>query len=76
MSRFSLGRYRFSDKLGGGSPSFSTNGCQRARRLIVAELCEQNDEWQTSSRHMMFEAFARADIEKTVPILRITVKAA
>jgi hypothetical protein len=39
-------------------------------------LFEQNDEWQTSSRYMMVEAFARIDKEEIDPILSITTKAA
>jgi len=39
-------------------------------------LFEQNDEWQTSSRYMMVEAFARIDTEEIDPILSITTKAA
>ena len=38
-------------------------------RLIGAVLFEQNDEWQTSSRHMLVEAFAQIDKEKIDPIL-------
>jgi len=45
-------------------------------RLIGAVLFEQNDEWQTSSRYMMVEAFARIDKEEIDPILSITTKAA
>ena len=45
-------------------------------RLIGAVLFEQNDEWQTSSRYMMVEAFARIDTEEIDPILSITTKAA
>ncbi|CAM4352106.1 Mutator family transposase [Palleronia rufa] len=44
--------------------------------LIGAVLFEQNDEWQTSSRYMMVEAFAQIDTEKIDPILSITTKAA
>lgn len=45
-------------------------------RLIGAVLFEQNDEWQTSSRYMMVEAFAQIDKEEIDPILSITTKAA
>jgi transposase-like protein len=45
-------------------------------RLIGAVLFEQNDEWQTSSRYMMVEAFALIDKEEIDPILSITTKAA
>ena len=45
-------------------------------RLIGAVLFEQNDEWQTSSRHMMVVAFAQIDNEETDPFLSITTKAA
>jgi len=45
-------------------------------RLIGAVLFEQNDELQTSSRHMMVEAFAHIDKEEIDPILSITTKAA
>jgi len=45
-------------------------------RLVGALLLEQNDEWQTSSRYMMVEAFARIDTEEIDPILSITTKAA
>ena len=44
-------------------------------RLIGAVLFEQNDEWQTSSRYMMVEAFAQIDKEEIDPILSITTKA-
>jgi putative transposase len=45
-------------------------------RLIGAVLFEQNDEWQTSSRYMMVEAFAQIDKEEIDPILSIATKAA
>lgn len=45
-------------------------------RLIGAVLFEQNDEWQTSSRYMMVEAFAQIDKEEIDPIPSITTKAA
>ena len=45
-------------------------------RLIGAVLFEANDEWQTSSRYMMVEAFAQMDKEALPPILSITTKAA
>jgi hypothetical protein len=45
-------------------------------RLIGAVLFEQNDEWQTSSRYMMVEAFARIDTEEIDPILSMTTKSA
>lgn len=45
-------------------------------RFIGAVLFEQNDEWQTSSRYMMVEAFSRIGIEEVDPILSITTKAA
>ncbi|MBW7057257.1 hypothetical protein KY389_11220 [Paracoccus bogoriensis] len=41
-------------------------------RLIGAILFERNDEWQTSSRSMMVEAFARFDTKKIDPILSMT----
>ena len=41
-------------------------------RLIGAVLFEQNDEWKTSSRYMMAEAFAQIDKEGIDPILSIT----
>ena len=43
-------------------------------RLIGAVLFEANDEWQTSSRYMMVEAFAQIDKEEIDPILSITTK--
>ena len=43
--------------------------------LIGAVLFEQNDEWQTSSRYMMGEAFAQIDKEDIAPLLSITKKA-
>jgi len=45
-------------------------------RLIGAVLFEQNNEWQTSSRYMMVEAFAQIDHEEVDPVLSITTKAA
>ncbi len=45
-------------------------------RLIRAVLFDQNDEWQTSDRYMMVEAFAQIDKEVIDPILSITTKAA
>lgn len=45
-------------------------------RLIGAVPFEQNDEWQTTSRYMMVEAFAQIDKEEIDPILSITTKAA
>lgn len=39
-------------------------------------LFEQNDEWQTSSRYMLVEAFAQIDKEEVDPIPGITMKAA
>lgn len=45
-------------------------------RLIGAVFFEQNDEWQTSSRCIMVEAFAQVDKEEIDPILSITTKAA
>ena len=45
-------------------------------RLISAVLLEQNDEWQTSSRYMMVEAFARIDTGEIDPSLSINTKAA
>ena len=43
--------------------------------LIGAVLFEQNYEWQTSSRDMMVEAFARIDAEEIDAIFSITTKA-
>jgi putative transposase len=45
-------------------------------RLIGAVLFEQNDAWQTSSRYMIVEAFARIDTEEIDPSLSTTTKAA
>ena len=45
-------------------------------RLIGAVLVEKNDEWQTSSRCMIIEPFARIDTEEIDPIPSITTKAA
>ena len=45
-------------------------------RLIGAVLFERNDEWQTSSRYMMVEVFARIDKEEIDTILSMTTKAA
>ena len=39
-------------------------------------LFEQNDEWQTESRYMLVEAFARFGKEENDPILSIPTKAA
>lgn len=36
-------------------------------RMIGAVRFEQNDEWQTSSRYMMVEAFAQIDKEGIAP---------
>jgi putative transposase len=36
----------------------------------------QNDEWQTSSRYMMVEAFGQIEKEEIDPILSLTTKAA
>jgi hypothetical protein len=43
---------------------------------LDAELFGQIDEWQTSSRYMMAEAFAPIDYDEIDPIRRITTKAA
>ena len=51
-------------------------GRRRPWIVIGAVLFEQNDEWQTSSRYMMVEAFAQIDKEEIDPILSITTKAA
>jgi putative transposase len=45
-------------------------------RLIGAVQFEANDEWQTSSRYMMVEAFAQINKEEIDPTLSITTKAA
>ena len=45
-------------------------------RLIGTLLFEQNDEQQTASPYMRFEAFAQTEQEKADPILSITVQAA
>ena len=45
-------------------------------RLIGALLFEAKDDWQTSSRSMMVEAFAQIDTEEIDPILSINMKAA
>ena len=45
-------------------------------RLIGAVLFEQKDEWQTSSRYMLVEAFARIDTEEIDPRLSISTQAA
>lgn len=45
-------------------------------RLIGAVLFEASDEWQTSSRYMMVEAFAEIDKEEIDPILSITTNTA
>jgi len=45
-------------------------------RLIGAVLFEQKDDWQTSSRYRMVEAFARIETEGIAPLLSITTKAA
>ncbi len=44
-------------------------------RPIGAVLYEQNDEWQTSSRYLIVEAFAQINKEEIDPILSITKKA-
>lgn len=43
---------------------------------IGAVLCEQNDEWQASSRDVMVEAFARIDKQEIDFIRGIATKAA
>jgi len=45
-------------------------------RRIGAVPFEQVDEWQTSGRYMMVEAFARIDTEEIDPSLSIATKAA
>lgn len=45
-------------------------------RLIGAMRFEQNDEWQTSIRFIMVEAFAPSHKEAIEPIRGITTKAA
>ena len=45
-------------------------------RLIGAVLFGQNEEWPSSSRYMMVEAFAQIDKEEIDPILSIITKAA
>ncbi len=45
-------------------------------RLIGAVLFEQNDDWQTSSRYMMVEAFAQIDNAQIDPLLSISTQAA
>ena len=45
-------------------------------RPIGAALFEPNGARQTSSRHMMLEAFAQIDTEEIHPILSTTTKAA
>jgi hypothetical protein len=56
----------------GGKPS----GPASILRLIGAVLSEANDEWQTSNRYRMVEAFSRIDKGEIAPVLRITTKAA
>jgi putative transposase len=45
-------------------------------RLIGAVLFGQNVEWQTSSRYLRREAFARIDTETIDPVPSKTTKAA
>jgi len=45
-------------------------------RRIGAVPFDKVDEWQTSGRYMMVEAFARIDTEEIDPSLSITTKAA
>lgn len=44
-------------------------------RPIITVLFEANEEWLTSSRYMMVEAFAQIGKEEIDPILNITTKA-